>query len=71
MSAIVQSLEKRLKRVQEAIARIEDNGQEASTTDMSYKEANLETLYKREKELERRLSRKTGRRPLVKQVRVG
>jgi hypothetical protein len=63
-------LRKQLKSVRAAIARIEEGAQSASIGDMSYTESDISKLYMREKHLLKKLNRKTGNRPTIKQVRL-
>lgn len=71
MSYGLQTLKKQLSDVQTAIARIETTGQAGRVGDLEYTEANLSSLYRREEMLLKRIARFEGRRPQIKQVRLG
>lgn len=59
----IEETEQELESVKNAIATIRDSGQSVDLGDMSYTEADINALMKRETQLRKRLSRLNGSRP--------
>lgn len=72
MATKIQSLRERLRRVQAAIAEVEESGQSMSLDDgISYTRTTASRLYEREQKLMRAISRAEGKRPMFKSVGIG
>lgn len=65
MTAKQVQLEEELGVVQQAIIDIIEGGESVTIGDMSYTEVSLDSLYKRESMLERKISRLDGSKPVM------
>lgn len=72
MASRLQTLRARLRRVQAAIAEVEESGQSMSLDDgLSYTRGTISRLYERESKLYRAIARAEGRNPMFKRVSIG